>query len=201
LPVENEYIFHYLASQVADDRGKRGSPDAHYLVAKDSGDRSGFHALRSKRVGPYIIVEHRPIINYGNWSCTLASDRTIDSVPDQGWKRVELPASNLIDRELREREVLLCRGILRIPSPAETVKVAVSVFSWTPLKPIGFQMNGRSPALSARHVRLSALYWITETVFHFEGSFLPGDTPVVISMPGPGQVIGFDIYEGASLVP
>src|SRR5262245_465273 len=57
LPAENEYIFHYLASQVADDRGKRGSPDAHYLVAKDSGDRAGFHALRSKRAGPYIIVE------------------------------------------------------------------------------------------------------------------------------------------------
>ena len=94
-PGENRYLLRHLVMKAGASRGAAAAAGTHYMVAKEWNAASGPKALRSRRVGPYTVVEYNPIIDYGSWSYAVVSGGSIDELAPQGWKSLELPAVDL----------------------------------------------------------------------------------------------------------
>lgn len=53
-------LMRHLAAGTAADRATRAGPDVQYVVTRVGRVKGGLDVLRSKRIGPYLIVEYRP---------------------------------------------------------------------------------------------------------------------------------------------
>jgi len=197
----DQLLARHLVSQITGTRRQRPNQTAHYLVAKGGIAESGPHALRSKQIGPFLILEYQPSIDYQSWGYVAGSRGTLDTIPEQGWKKFDLPAVGT-GLELREGEGLLCRGILRIPSSRQAVRISISIVGETPLRVSGMLINGRYLPPVAQRVRESPSFsWNTETVFDLKQSFTLGENLIVFEVTGTGRIISLDVYEGRSLPP
>lgn len=198
VPEENRYLLRHLAMKTGASRRAAAPAGAHYLVARDWIAALGPKALRSRRVGPYTVVEYIPIIDYGRWSYAVVSGGSIDGLAPLGWKSLELPAADL-DITLPGGEALVGKGMLRIPDGAMPGTVTVAVFSDFPLRKIEGWLDARRLApVAERSARSLSLYWVQETVFDLGQGWRPGDQPFVIAVVGgtSGPVRAVDVYEG-----
>jgi len=206
LAEENRYLVAYLSPPHGGPRGARPAFDPHYLVARAAGGDAEPGATRSRRIGPYVIIERRPIIDYESWRCAV----TIGGVAGIAeWTRLRVPAADAA-LTAREGERLWCRGRLDLPPSGRGVRVAVSVLGWAPFDAVALQVGSRRLAPVARERRQDPLMlkapsgwsmgigWASETVFDLTGSAPPGESVVTIELAGVGQIIGFDVYEGRS---
>jgi hypothetical protein len=196
VPSESEYVVRYLASQVTGDHRKRASLESHYLVV--GGDRGGpsLDAIRSKRVNPYILVEYRPTIDYQSWQYAIVQDWRRDGAHVPSWNRLELPGFTA-GLDLREGEVLVCKGIVRGPSLGTDGKMVVGISAWwAPVKVTGVWINGKRFDPLSQEVRLGPFYWMTETIVDLKRIVVPGGNLVRIEVGGPGHLIGLDVHEG-----
>jgi len=205
LAEQNRYLVDYLSTR-HDQRGESvPTPDAHYLVARAGNDNSALGARRSKRIGPYVIYEYHPLVDYEGWSCSVTSG-SFGLIAERN--RLRMPASDLV-LAAPEGQMVFCRGTVHIPPHVGDVKVAVSLAGWAPSE-ARLHIDGRLLPPVAREARQDPLMlksasgwsmgigWASETVFDLTGSVQPGENVVTIELVGAGSLISFDVYEGRS---
>jgi hypothetical protein len=205
LAEENRYLVDH-SSRRRDERGERGATsDAHYLVARAGSDNAPLEANLSRRIGPFIVYEYRPVVDYKGWSCGMTPRRPPDVTQ---WRRLTVPASDLA-LEVREGDRLFCRGTVHAPARAGAVKIAVSLVAWAPFE-ARLHIDGHLLSPVAREARQDPLMlkaasgwsmgigWASETAFDLSGVVQPGDNVVTIELIGTGHLISFDVYDGRS---
>ena len=89
-------------------------PGIHYLVTNAAEASAGLDSLRSKRIGPYTVVEYRPMIDYRSWRCSRAPRESDDRAPTSPWEQLAMPATGEA-MPIGKHQVLVCEGALRIP--------------------------------------------------------------------------------------
>ncbi len=205
LAEENRYLVAHLSERYGVD-GARPTAGAHYLVAKAADGALQAGAIRSKRVGPYAIFEHRSIIDYDDWSCAVMPRRATGAAE---WRPLRVPTSDA-SLAVGEEERLLCRGRLHVPMDAGDVKISVSTEGWALFEGVRLHIGGRLLTPVAQRRRqdplmlrgssgwLMGIGWASETVFDLTGSVPSGESIAVIELAGAGTIIALDVYEGRS---
>jgi hypothetical protein len=166
-------------------------------------------ALRSRRIGPYLIVEYRPQIDYERWQYAVVLGEDHEHAPAQAWKPAALPAAD-VAVALGDTRAVVWSGRLRRPLAGADTRIAVSVVSDAPLEVVGVRIDGsRVPRLTTRVQQtplmlrrppgwLMGAGWTSESVFELKGSLTPGGERLLIAVAGTGQLLGFDVYEGGA---
>ncbi len=195
LPEENEYLLRYLASRL-DGHGKGGQAlGTHYLVVRYGSAGSGPTGLRWQRIGPYAIVEYEPVVDYRSWSYAVVPAGAPGRIPEQGWSRLDLPASS-VGVVLRQGEAFLLKGLLRRSTDGRVSRLAVNIIAEGPMEVDEARRGETRLSPVARHTGQSpSLYWTNETVFELEDGLQAGDLPILIALAGHSRVLLVDIYE------
>jgi multisubunit Na+/H+ antiporter MnhF subunit len=192
LPEENDYLLRHLAARTS--RSGTASTTAHYLVSKDPGAIIPPTVSRSARVGPYVIAEYEPTIDYRHWSHARLPRRG-SGVGEGSWQPHELPAANVPPPG--EGQVLAWRGGLHVPNPPRPVKVTVSVIAEAPLELYRLDNGGRQlEILVPRSWQSPSLYSTTDAVLDASGVSSSGDQRLGFALVGRGRVMRVDVYEG-----
>jgi multisubunit Na+/H+ antiporter MnhF subunit len=192
LPEENEYLVRHLAARTHSSTA--GGSAAHYLVSKDPGAVIPPSVFRSARVGPYVIAEYEPTIDYRHWSHAWLPRRDGDRVGEGSWQRRELPAADVSPPG--EGLVLAWRGGLHVPNPPRPVKLTVSVIAEAPLELYRLDNGGRLlDALIRRSWQSPSLYSTTDAVLDVSDGYTSGHQPVGFAVVGRGRLMRVDVYE------
>jgi 4-amino-4-deoxy-L-arabinose transferase-like glycosyltransferase len=206
LAEENRYLVSHLWASHSRRPRTPAASDVHFLVTRAAEEIPENEASRSKRIGPYTVLERRPMIDVESWSCAVTSRAAAE---DTEWTRIALPASDA-GLTLHERERLFCRGTIHAPPGAANVRIAVSLVGWAPFDAVALRAGDRLLAPVARQRRQNPLMlkaasgwemgigWASETVFALSGAPPSGKGTVTIEIAGVGDLIGLDVYEGRS---
>ena len=194
LPEENEYLLRHLAARTP-ARPEARAAFPHYLVIKDAGAALPPSASRSARVGPYVIAEYQPAIDYRAWSHALLPRAGGDSVAGGPWQRRDLPAANVVAPP-GEDQVLAWRGRLLPPGRDRPLRVTVSVIAEGPVELFRLESGGRRfGPLGRRSWQSPSLYSTTEAVFDVSGASTSGDDPIAFAVAGARRMMRVDVYE------
>jgi hypothetical protein len=192
-PQENEVLLRRLAARAA---GSREAAAAHYLVVKAAGAAPPPTASRTARVGPYLIIEYQPTVDYQSWSWARLSRGPGGLVADAGWQRGAMPAGDVGAAPGDDR--LLAWRVGSSPSSAgRPATLTVSVIASAPLEL--FRLDGealRLVPLGGRSWQSPSLYWTTEADIAGDGGGAPPRADVItFAVAGSGRVARVDVYE------
>ncbi len=203
LPEDNDYLVRYVEAQGRPRPTEVGA--AHYLVAKDEGAASLPDGSRSVRVGPYRVVEYRPMIDYGSWSYGTVAARDRGGVPAR-WTRIGSTWPRL-EVALPDPDALLLRGTLMVPALGTLQMIAVEVTTWEPPGAIELSLDGvrmrrigetlrQDPLMIQRGSEwLMGAGWSAEAVFDLGESISPGEHSLDVRLEGGGRTISVDVFE------
>jgi len=162
---------------------------------------------QSRTIGPYAVVEQRPIVDYASVRCATSA-RGVAPAPE--WQPFE-PGAAETAITLQDAEHLGCRGTLRLPADVTLPPVGVSVVGWAPFAVDSLKVADQRLAPIARRQRQTPLMlrtaagqwsmgvgWASETVFDLAGVLPPGEHQFVVQVAGTGALIEFDMYAGRS---
>lgn len=203
LPAESNYLVRHFAAKRGTPRATATDPDMHYRVARREGTGSDRHALRARQIGPYVVGEYRPHVDYRSWAYAVVSREALDDRAGQEWKTVELPIHDL---NLRKGRVLLLKGTVDLVAGEGPARIAVDLTVDAPVEILRAQVHGRplSPSETlAWQVPLmlpTPAGWMmglgrtTESVLDLK-AVAPGRAPVLIEISGPELILKLDVYD------
>lgn len=175
-----------LTPRPGDDPAFRASSGVHYLVGSPD-DAIGLEALRTARVGPYVIVEHRPRVEYGGWRYVRLSGR--------GEGPLDVPTRQRLP--IDDRHGVQLRGFLRPPLPPSGVQLHIRAFGLAPLEVTAILCAAQALTIQSQQVRLYGAYWGAEAIVDVSGcASSDALLPISINVEGGESLIGFDVYEG-----
>jgi len=203
LPAESNYLVRHFAAKRGTPRATATDPDMHYRVARREVTGSDRHALRARQIGPYVVGEYRPHVDYRSWAYAVVSREALDDRAGQEWKTVELPIHDL---NLRKGRVLLLKGTVDLVAGEGPARIAVDLTVDAPVEILRAQVHGRplSPSETlAWQVPLmlpTPAGWMmglgrtTESVLDLK-AVAPGRAPVLIEISGPELILKLDVYD------
>lgn len=194
LAAENDDLLRHLAGRIRAGPTPSAAP-AHYLVTRGGDAAVPSSASRSARVGPYLVAEYRPAIDYQGWSHALLLRAPGDGVAEGRWQPGRLPAARIVAAP-GEGQVLAWRGRLVAAGPDRPVTVTVSVIAEAPSEVFRLESGGRRLVpLSRRSWSSPSLYSTTEAVLDVTGPAAASDGSIAFAVAGGGRVMRVDVYE------
>ena len=202
LPAQSDYLVRRFAAKRGPPRTLIANPDVHYRVARREGAGFDRHALRARQIGPYVIEEYRPHIDYRSWAYTVVSREALDDRAGQEWRTVEVP---IYDLNLGKGRVLLLQGTVDLPAGG-AARIAVDVTADASVQILRAQVHGRPLSPSERLAWQIPLMlptpsgWMmglgraTESILDLN-ALEPGRAPMLIAISGPDLILKLDVYD------
>jgi Dolichyl-phosphate-mannose-protein mannosyltransferase len=207
LPAQNDPLVRHFVARRGTARTTMLNPDVHYRVARREGAGSDRHALRARQLGPYVIEEYRPHVDYGTWAYTVVSREALDDRAGQEWRTVEVP---IYDLNLGKGRVLLLQGTVDLPAGDGAAGIAVNVTADAPVQILRAQVHGRPLSPTERLAWQIPLMlptpsgWMmglgraTESILDLK-ALEPGRAPMLIAITGPELILKLDVYDAGPL--
>jgi len=191
LPEENEILLRRLGARAP--AGPASDPSSHFTVVRAVAAPASTSPAgsRTARVGPYLIVEHGPAVDYPGFSWAWLSRTSGGLVAEGGWHGRGLPAGG-VGAAPGDDRLLAWRG--RVGSAAgRPVALTVSVIASAPARL--FRLEEAPPGLAplaARSWQSPSLYWTVEADVLVDGG---RSDAVAFAVAGPARVQRIDVYE------
>jgi dolichyl-phosphate-mannose-protein mannosyltransferase len=194
LPAENALLLQHWRWV---SRGQEITPlPPHYVVENAGKAVAESESHRASRIGPYIIREYVPCIDYQSWAYTkIRVDEEISDVSEAHWTPSPLPAVAL-DADPAPGKRWYWKGIIDIAPGRRRLRLAVNVIGAAPVDIPWIQIarKQRIAAVSSKSMSPS-FYWRARATFGLETASTTGRQQVLVAVSTRGRLLSFDVYE------
>jgi len=198
------FFFEALASKREGNAGTSAGSAPHYAVIGPGLARRVKAVSAMPRVGPFTIVEYRPLVDYRSWA--YAPARNSGGAPEDGWVPVAIPTRGIPGRQTYpyplpfawpEAPVLL-RGVVEANGIPSSFRLVVALRWWHERE--GYRVDECRVNDAVTPVdgvfNSATLSGVTsETVFNVSGYLRQGRNLVTCRISGAGRRFDVDVYE------
>jgi hypothetical protein len=198
------FFFEALASKRGGEAGASAGPPPHYAVIGPWLARRIKDVSALPRVGPFMIIEYRPLVDYHSWAYAPAGNSR--GAPEDRWVPVEIPTRGIPGPQtypyppsfVWPEPSLLLRGMIKANRVPSSFRLVVAL-RWGPEEG-GYRVDECRVNDALVHVDgvfdHGTLSGVTlETVFDLSGHLHPGRNLVTCRIAGAGRRFDVDVYE------